>query len=521
MKSNFIYSLVSYFIQREYFNLILAENGQMDFNHEPANLIKNMQGTSVMLRIIDADSYSEEHITGIMHNSAAMLNNLEGRDATIFMLFLFNARADEQKAGIIESGQLDIVSERKFLKCFSINLNERQIQKHFSVPAFDAGIIKTVKNFLSKRLDDRETTVDDILRVIEQRNKDYEILLKAKTPWLTYGLIGANVLVWLLLQFLSMKSGTAYENLLEPFGAKSNALILSGQFWRFFTPMFLHAGIIHLALNCYSLYIVGTQVEKLFGHGRFAAIYFIAGFLGNVASFAFSSHNAVGASGAIFGLMGAMLYFAVKRPSLLKSSFGTNLITTLVINLAYGYMNTSIDNYGHLGGLVGGYITTGIVYLNKEETRKDKLHKMLWILTLIIVTTGVLLYGFGNTLNTTVLKYESLKTYDSQQNWSEAEKTAEEIIALNPSDKYLKTQTLWSLTRAEAAQQKYAEGIQHAALLKEIDTESGSYLLGVIYYYDGQFQKAKQELEAAKAAGSSYNDSINTLLEDISSRVAK
>ena len=120
--------------------------------------------------------------------------------------------------------------------------------------------------------------------------------------WLTYVLISINVVVWLFIKLYANYKGVFEGSLLTVFGAKDNTLIMSGQYWRFLTPVFLHNDITHLLVNSYSLYILGTTVEKLIGRPRFLFTYIIAGITGSIMSFMFSTYRAVGASGAIFGL---------------------------------------------------------------------------------------------------------------------------------------------------------------------------------------------------------------------------
>lgn len=522
MKTDFINSLVKYLIEKEYFNLITAENEPMDFGSRPASLIKEFQGTSVLLEIIDADRYDNDRIMQTMESGAHMLENISGNNATVFKLFLFDNEPEEEKIRIIKEGQKDLTVEKRFLKCISINISGRNVEKHFSVPAFDANIIRAVKRFFSKKLDAVETSAEDIENLIEQRQKDFEIHLSAKKPYITYGLIAANFAVWLLINLVAMKAGTSYNELLSTFGAKVNTLIMGGQYWRFLSPMFLHSDIVHLGVNCYSLFIVGSQVERIFGHGKFTAIYFISGFLGCVASFAFSMNASVGASGAIFGLLGAMLYFAIKRPSLLKSSFGANLMTTLVINLVYGLMNKQIDNHAHVGGLIGGFLTTGAVYTvqneSGEEARKNKLSRLIAFLLVIIVSAGGLFYGFNNQLNRLALKVETLQNHISSNNWSEAEKVSEDILGQKLTDRDTEVSVLWNLVRSEVLQSKYDEGIEHANQLVELSPVDGHYLLGVIYFDSAQYDKAREELLASKKAGSSYTESIDKLISEIENK---
>lgn len=521
MKTNLINSLIKYLIEKKYFNLINSEDEKLDFTNGPTALIKNVQGATVFLEIIDADRCDAIQLSRMMENGAAILNNINGTNAYVFKLFLFDNTPSEEKVNIINNGQLDIIPEKKFLKCISVNIADKIVQKHFTEPYFDANLVKTINKFFAKNLDSKETSTEDISELLLKRNKDFEIQLKAKTPWVTYGLIAVNVLVWLLLKLLSIKNNAEYSDLLAPYGAKVNSLILNGEYWRFISAMFLHSNEIHLLVNCYSLYMVGSQVEKLYGHVNMTAIYFLSGFIGSIASFAFSPNASVGASGAIFGLLGAMLFFAIKRPSLLKSGFGANLITTLVINLIYGLMNERIDNHAHVGGLVGGFLTTGAVYTAKEETSKDKIIRLSSFILVIVVTLGGLYYSFNNDQNKFSLKITELENYVSQSKFVESEELAEQILEQEPRNKDIKTQALWYLCVSEASQtdkNKFAEAEEHAKQLLTVSPMHGHFMLGVLYYNTQDFNnldKAKEHLQKAKELNSPNMDAINNILSNI------
>jgi rhomboid protease GluP len=166
-------------------------------------------------------------------------------------------------------------------------------------------------------------------------------------------ILGVTILVYLL----QMASQAIYHvDLPAAYGMKVNDLILRGQIWRFFTPMFLHASLLHIGFNMYALYIFGRTLEAHYGHGRFLALYLVSGFAGNVMSFLFSQAPSLGASTAIFGLLAAEGMFLYQN----KEVFGRsaqralgNIITIAVINLIIG-LSPGIDNWGHLGGLIGG-----------------------------------------------------------------------------------------------------------------------------------------------------------------------
>lgn len=176
-------------------------------------------------------------------------------------------------------------------------------------------------------------------------------LYRPLVTWILLGLIG--------LAFLAETAmgGSTQTDVLVRLGAKVTALIVSGEYWRLFTAMFLHIGIMHLIFNGYALLAVGTELERLFGPGRFTAIYLLSGLLGNLASYAFSPNLAAGASGAIFGLIGALAsFFTLHRERL--GTWGrtrlANIAFLIAINLFFGFTQPGIDNLAHLGGLLGG-----------------------------------------------------------------------------------------------------------------------------------------------------------------------
>ncbi len=175
-------------------------------------------------------------------------------------------------------------------------------------------------------------------------------------PYVTYSLMGICVVVY-LLQFATQ---TIYgADIPAALGVKANNLILQGQVWRLFTPMLLHSiqNPLHLAFNMYSLFYLGTNLEKFYRHWRFLGLFILGGFAGNVISFMFSPYQSLGASTAIFGLLGAegvLLYqnravFGDKARQALSQ-----VVMIAVINMVIGLSSRGIDIWGHIGGLIGG-----------------------------------------------------------------------------------------------------------------------------------------------------------------------
>lgn len=151
--------------------------------------------------------------------------------------------------------------------------------------------------------------------------------------------------------------------------------IFDGQWWRLITPMFLHAGGLHIFLNMYVLLIFGPVAERVFGTKAFLALYAIAGFTGTVASVTFGGCNfGVGASGAIFGLAGALLLYFWRRREMAAMrqytrSIGIFIVANFILALGINFLNTGvqIDNFAHFGGLVGG----GLVALGFDQRERE------------------------------------------------------------------------------------------------------------------------------------------------------
>ena len=178
-----------------------------------------------------------------------------------------------------------------------------------------------------------------------------------RTPYVTWVLLAANIIVWLAM---SVSGGSQDPDVLLDFGAMYGPFIADGEYWRLFTAMFLHVGLTHLLFNGFGLLIFGQLVERIYGPYRFIAIYVLAGLTGSVASYLFNTDViGAGASGALFGILGALGAFFAARRDLLGEVGQQNLIGIAVlagINLVFGFSTSGIDNFAHMGGLVGGVV---------------------------------------------------------------------------------------------------------------------------------------------------------------------
>jgi rhomboid protease GluP len=224
------------------------------------------------------------------------------------------------------------------------------------------------------------------------------LVLRA-TP-VTYALLAANVAVFILMSIVS--GGTEDSSALIAFGAKTNALLRGGEWFRLITPIFIHAGLLHLLLNSYALWVVGMQVEKLYGSARFLLIYLLSGVGGVAGSFIgqailprFHDAPSVGASGAIFGLFGVLAVFGFRYrrelPPAIRRAVTAGVLPVIVINLLIGLSIPFIDNSAHIGGLITGAALALIIpYIAPGRERVSKTEFLI-----IAGCVGVIIYCFA------------------------------------------------------------------------------------------------------------------------------
>lgn len=205
---------------------------------------------------------------------------------------------------------------------------------------------------------------------------------KLKSFTLPEVLIGINILMFLLVQAVNYTIGDGLIRL----GAKVDFLIALGEYWRLFTAMFLHADLMHLLFNMLALYIFGRDIEHIFGRKKFALIYFLSGLAGSALSYLLSDSISVGASGAIFGLMGANLFLYKTNPAVYKRIYGMDYIMLIGINLVMGFIRPNIDMAGHIGGLIGGFLSASALGIlpNSPAAVKKMIFNTASVLVIIL-----------------------------------------------------------------------------------------------------------------------------------------
>lgn len=222
-------------------------------------------------------------------------------------------------------------------------------------------------------------------------------------PVATISLIVVTTVIFI---FQYLEKATTNIDTLFLIGGKINVLIAAGQVWRLITPVFLHSSIPHLAFNMYALYIIGRNLERFYGHGRFLLLYFLGAFGGNVLSYVLTPANSLGASTAVFAILAAEGVFIYENRKL----FGpqrtrqtiTNLVMVTLINLSLGLIpGFNVDSMGHIGGILGGIFfawKAGPILQIKGQPpffeMVDSRKKSEVLITALIVLTGFTIIAF-------------------------------------------------------------------------------------------------------------------------------
>lgn len=329
----------------------------------------------------------------------------------------------------------------------------------------------------------RERFLSLVLKQEEQRKNAAAVFQNGK-PIFTYIFIAFQVFMFFLLE---LNGGSTNTETLVAFGAKENSLIADGEWWRLLTPIVLHIGIVHLAFNTLALWSVGTAVERMYGSVRFLLIYLAAGITGSIASFVFSPYPSAGASGAIFGCLGALLYVALSNRKMFLRTIGTNIIVVIMINLVFGFAVSNIDNFGHIGGLIGGFFAAAALGLPKAGAWEKR---VLSAVLLIVLAAGFLYYGLHSpSRQESALIQQASELYQEGKYEEVTELLNGEAERKNASVDLLKILAVSDIQIGEYGQ---AASLLERAVKKDPKDHASYYYLALLYAEKKELVKQKR-----------------------------
>lgn len=358
--------LMHYFITEKNYNPVILQGAKNEI------WLENLNSDYKIIRIVSNYIHNNEQLNFDLYRSSTIIKKIKKQTFSFSMntLSIFinlGDNVDEEK--IRPSKEMDFVGIKDI----------DELNKCGNVLKVFPDIIKDTK-FDEEGVNLFMKITDDIAHKNEENGKRAEEIFAVRKPYVTYALLAINILLFIIMVFVSGDGiyGFQTETLVK-FGGNVKSLVLNGEYWRLIASAFLHDGFLHLICNMYALYVLGIQLENFFGKTRFAIIYLFSAITGNLLSLVFADPNVVsiGASGAIFGLFGSLLYFGYYYRVYLGTVLRTQIVPVILINLLFGIVTPGIDNAAHIGGLIGGVFISMGIGVKFKSTKSDMINGMI------------------------------------------------------------------------------------------------------------------------------------------------
>ena len=358
-----VMNLINYFITEENYKPMIIHG----INDEI--WLENLDNNYKIVRIVSHHIHNKEQLDFDKFKLSKIVKQVK-RKTLSFKVKVLSIYTDIEDEKILNNDDVLITKEK--------DINNPKL-----VSAFPDIVEKT--NRKEDGLEYFIKVTDNINKKNEKRNKIAEKIFSYKQPIVTYIIMAICIILFILME---LSGGSTNSQTLLKYGANLDVLVKNGEYYRLFTCIFLHIGIMHLLCNMYSLYIIGREVENLFGKIKYIIIFILSGIFGSIMSLAFT-HNTIsaGASGAIFGLLGALLYFGMHYRTYLGEAIKRSIIPIIVINLIIGFFAEGIDLAAHIGVLVGGVLVAMMVGVPDKSKTKDIINgTILTIIYLIFIS---------------------------------------------------------------------------------------------------------------------------------------
>ena len=360
-KDELVIKLLHYFITEKGYNPVIIRGVKDEI------WLENLNDDYKVVRIVSGYIHNNEQFKFDIFKTKSLLKTIKKKTMS------FKLKALSIFVNLGDNVDINTFSDVTNISFAKIENIEDLKKYRFVIDAFPD--ITEDMDFKEKGLELFMKITNDINKKNEDDAKMNEDVFKPKKPVVTYGLIFINVLIFLLC-FLN-------NNLLAKL-AVNRFFITHGEYYRLITGIFCHANIWHLIFNMYALYIIGMQLESFLGKSKYLIVYLLSGLSGSLLSILFSNNYSVGASGAIFGLMGSLLYFGYHYRIYLDSVIKSQIIPLILVNLIIGFSFTGIDNFAHIGGLVGGLLSTMFVGVKYKSTKFEQINGFVMYLIYIL-----------------------------------------------------------------------------------------------------------------------------------------
>ncbi len=357
-KNVMVMKLLHYFIIEKNYNPIILQGVENEI------WLENLDEDYKVVRIVSGYIHNDEQFNFDIFKTKRIMKKIKKKTLSLSM----NSLSIFLDLGDNVSYDLDSIHH---VSCIKVN-SEDDFKK--------SDLIKKFFPDLTRKLKYNEEGVALFAKITSDINehnkkdaKKINAVFKSDFPMITYMLIAINVVLYVIPILFGN-----YDSLINNFAVWGDA-IRSGEYYRLVTGIFLHGNLLHLLFNCYALFVIGSQIENFFGKVKYLIIYLFSGIVGALFSILFSSYASIGASGAIFGLMGSLVYFGYHYRVYLGNVIKSQIIPLILLNLVIGFLSSGIDNFAHIGGLIGGSLISIGLGVKDKSSGFEKMNG--WIIT--------------------------------------------------------------------------------------------------------------------------------------------
>ncbi len=347
-----VMKLLHYFITEKDYNPVIIKGVQNEI------WLENLNNDYKIIRIVSGYIHNDEQFKFDLFKTKTLIKSIKRKTLSLKLktISIFVNLGDNVNMDSFKEHNIDFANIK----------STDDLSKYRFVTSSFPDITKDT-NFKEDGFELFLKITDDINKKNEEDAKMNEDVFKMKKPYVTYVLLAINIIVFILSFFYNV----------IPLFAVNRTAIVNGEYYRLITGTFLHNSILHLVFNCYALYIIGMQLESFLGRWKYLVVYLLSGLAGSMLSIFFSNAYSIGASGAIFGMLGSLTYFGYHYRVYLDSVVKSQIIPLIVLNLLLGFAFAYVDNWAHIGGLIGGVLSTMAVGIKYKSTRFEKVNGII------------------------------------------------------------------------------------------------------------------------------------------------
>lgn len=365
-----VMKLLYYFITKQGYNPVILHGAKEEI------WLENLESEYRIIRIVTNYIHNQDQLNYDLRKTKQILKGIKKKTLSLQMnslsIFLnlgeeVSLTEDDEKVKCVNIKNMKDLNKNQLL-----HMNFEDMEKELDIKEKGLELFTKITSSIEKTNDEKMKKANDVF--------------KMKKPIVTYAIIGINILLFLMMYVFG--NGSEDADTLLKFGANYRLFVKNGDLYRLITSSFLHIGVFHLLINMYSLNIIGPILESYYGKLKFLIIYLGSAIVGSLMSILFHEGISAGASGALFGLLGALLYFGYHYRIYLGNSLKTQIVPILLLNLSLGFLLQGIDMGAHIGGLISGVLISYAVGVKYKSEKSDKINGL--ILSLIFV--GFLVY---------------------------------------------------------------------------------------------------------------------------------